>query len=219
MDKFDPTLLRLAQEVVGWGDTVWDIGANIGLFSVAAAARAGAGGGVFSFEPDVVLVNLLRQTARMQRDSSAPITIVPVAVAADSGLRSFTIAQRARASNHLTDYGNSQTGGTAETQTVMTVPIDTLAAWLPKPDVLKIDVEGAEVEVLQGAKTTLVGARPLIVCEVSGGNAARVAELLTGMGYTLLDGEKPLTRDAIQFDATWSTVAVPHEKLDRIVPS
>jgi FkbM family methyltransferase len=218
-NKYDPTLLRLAKDLVKPGTIVWDIGANIGLFSVAAAARAGASGSVFSFEPDVVLVKLLRQTASLQSESNAKITIVPVAVAANVGLRLFNIAERARASNFLLEYGNSQTGGIAEVQTVMAVSADELVKWLPKPDVLKIDVEGAELEVLQGASGMLVEARPLIVSEVSGKNAGKVSELLTEADYVLFDGEKPLSREAIRLDAAWCTVAVPSEVLDYILGS
>ncbi|MBL8564831.1 MAG: FkbM family methyltransferase [Hyphomicrobiaceae bacterium] len=216
VDKYDPTLLQLAKDLVKPGSTVWDIGANIGLFSVAAAARAGASGSIFSFEPDVVLVKLLRRTAGLQSESSARLTIVPVAVAADFGLRSFNIARRARASNYLAEYGNSQTGGIAEAQTVMAVSVDKLATWLPKPDLLKIDVEGAELEVLQGAKLMLAEARPIVVCEVSGRNAGSVSQLLTCADYVLFDGGKPLSREAIRLDAAWCTVAVPSEGVDRI---
>lgn len=53
MDTIDPTLCRLAREFVRGGHVVWDVGANVGLFSFAAAHFAGAGGRVISIEPDV----------------------------------------------------------------------------------------------------------------------------------------------------------------------
>jgi FkbM family methyltransferase len=210
--KYDPLLLRIALSLVHPGNVVWDVGANIGLFSVASAALSGASGNVIAFEPDVVLVNLLRRTASLQSRSAAPITIVPSGVAREQGLRSFSIAKRARASNALSDYGNSQMGGVAEIQTVVVFALDDLVRWLPPPNVIKIDVEGAEIEVLAGARELLHQRRPSIVCEVAGGNAPGVTKLLADIGYQLYDGSRPLSAASRCVDATWTTIALP---LDR----
>ena len=81
MATADPPLLRNVQELVRPGDVVWDIGANIGLFTFAAAALAGVGGKVVAFEPEVWLVQVLRRSSRLQAPDSAPVTIIPAAVA------------------------------------------------------------------------------------------------------------------------------------------
>jgi FkbM family methyltransferase len=211
VEDYDPTLLRLARTLVNPGDVVWDIGANVGLFSVACAAIAAETGKVIAFEPDAVLVQLLRRTGALQTASAAPITVVPTAVARETGLRSFSIASRARASNALTGYGNSQMGGTSETQTVVTFAVDCLTQWLPIPDVMKIDVEGAETEVLLGATNLLKSKRPLIICEVSDGNAQEVSRLLHEAEYQLYDASKPIEEGASIAEASWNTVAVPAE--------
>lgn len=59
LDKLAPDLLRLVSDYVRPGSVVWDIGANLGLFTFAAAATAGLGGSVLAVEPDPWLVNLL----------------------------------------------------------------------------------------------------------------------------------------------------------------
>lgn len=51
MARVDPALMRLAAETVGRGDIVWDIGANLGLFSFAAAVAASPSGRVLAVEP------------------------------------------------------------------------------------------------------------------------------------------------------------------------
>jgi len=56
MGRVDPILLSLAEELITPGDIVWDIGANVGLFSFAAAVAAGPDGYVLAVEPDVQLV-------------------------------------------------------------------------------------------------------------------------------------------------------------------
>jgi hypothetical protein len=68
MESVDPALCRSAQEFVARGHVVWDIGANIGLFSFASAHLAGPDGKVFAFEPDSWLVQLLRRRFALERE-------------------------------------------------------------------------------------------------------------------------------------------------------
>ena len=79
---------------------------------------------------------------------------------------------------------------------------------LPSPDAIKIDVEEAEVEVLEGATETLRAHRPRLMIELHGNNAG-VAELLSKLGYktVVIGGNLPVTQ------AHWnaSIVAIPVE--------
>jgi len=108
----DPMLLRIAERFVRVNGCVWDIGANVGLFTFAAAARAGRGGRVVAVEADDSCAALLRRTARLGVDR-AGVTVISAAVAERCGIREFQIAARARASNALAGYGHSQMGGVA----------------------------------------------------------------------------------------------------------
>lgn len=208
MDSIDPVLCRLAVESVRRGHVVWDVGSNVGLFSFAAAHLAGETGKVFAFEADVWLVQLLRRSASIQPLSSASVQIVPAAVANSCDVRTFNIAARSRASSSLAGYGNSQTGGIAEQQSVISVSIDWLAERLPPPDVIKIDVEGAELEVLTGALGLLRTKGPVVLCEVCQERSREVTELLRSVGYRIYDGEMPAARRPEVVVAPWNTLAI-----------
>jgi len=207
MDQVDPVLLRLVSETVSPGDTVWDIGANVGLFSFAAAVAAGPGGRVLSVEPDTVLVQLLRRSAAAGVHH-APVDVLPAAVAADCGVARFCIARRNRSTSHLAGYGTSETGGVRATQLVPTVSLDWLLDRFPAPDVVKIDVEGAEAQVLQGGTAVLHAHHPRLICEVGQARAAEVRDLLVKSGYILYDGDQPAGRRPPVREAPFNTLAL-----------
>lgn len=217
MKKADPPLLRNVQELVQPGNVVWDIGANVGLLTFAAAAKSGSGGAVISFEPDSWLLQILRRSRSAQPANSAPVTIVPVAVASGIGLRQFNVAARSRASNSLAEYGHSQTGGVMEEFTVPTFTLDWLIDNQPRPDLIKCDVEGAEVEVFRGQMKTLTKIRPIIMCEVGDEQSDEITAIFVDSGYKLFDGEKPLSASSTVSRASWNTIAIPEEKCDSLV--
>lgn len=206
MSSIDPDLLSLAAEVVKPGDTVWDVGANIGLFSFAAAMAAGASGGVLALEPDIVLTGLLRRSARSNHNM-APVEILPTALADEVGVGRFHIAQRNRSTSHLDGFGSSQTGGVRSTELVPTVTLDWLADHFPLPRVLKIDVEAAELAVLRGGARVL-SSGPTVICEVAGHNAVSVGNLLSDYGYTLYDAHQSCERRIPTAAAPPDTLAI-----------
>jgi FkbM family methyltransferase len=190
------SLLRNAAETVKPGSIVWDIGANMGLFSFAAAGLAGPEGRVYAFEPDTVLVNLLRRSAQLN-PRAAPVEVIPCAVSDSVSLRKFNIAMRSRASNFLEGCGATQTGGVRESQTVLTLPLDWLAERIPPPQVLKIDVEGSELGVFRGAVRLLETRRPALIFE---------SEIL---GYTFYSSELPPSQRVPLPGITGNTLALP----------
>ena len=189
MADVDPALLRLAEECVHPGSVVWDIGANVGLFSFAAAVAAGPGGRVVAVEPDGVLAGLLRRSAEAN-EQHAQVDVLPAAVADHFGVARFHIARRNRSTNHLDGFGTAQAGGVRATELVPTVTLDWLAEHFPQPDVIKIDVEEAELMVLRGAANVL-SMLPTLICEVAARNATGVRDVLRGHGYSIYDAEQP----------------------------
>jgi FkbM family methyltransferase len=201
-------LFDYAREFVHSGSVVWDIGANVGLFAVAAAQRAGVSGQVVAMEADIWLAGLLHRTATMQPSTSAPIQVIPAAAYSSMGVAAFNIARRGRASNFLAAAtGSTQTGGIRETVQVVAITLDWLLAQKRAPTVVKIDVEGAEAHVLRGGLRTIAECRPIILCEVCEPACDEVTDLLSHCGYTLYDWDaRPHTRVG---RACYNTLALP----------
>ncbi len=209
MATIDPDLLAFASDYVRPGHVVWDLGANIGLFTFAAAQMAGPGGRVISIEADTWLIGLLRKSISLSPESSAPITLVPVAISDRAGLATFHLAQRSRATNHLAGFGSTQTGGVKESHTVVTVTLDWLAQQVPPPNVLKIDVEGAESLVLAGAQEMIAKHRPVILCEINGDASPWCSDFFKKNGYRMFDAGKPKA-ERVELDAApYATLALP----------
>lgn len=208
--RLSSDLFDFAREFVKPGNVVWDLGANVGLFTIAAAQRAGTSGKVVAIEADIWLAAILRKSLALQPPSSSRVQVLPVAVADSLGIATFNIANRGRASNFLaTSAGSTQTGGVRESVSVLTVTLDWLfEKGVGAPNVLKIDVEGAEIFVLNGAKRVLSEVKPIVLCEV-GLEASReiVTEIFIENGYTIYDWE---SKPRIRTDrACFNTLAIP----------
>jgi FkbM family methyltransferase len=210
----DPMLFDMALEMVKVGHVVWDVGANVGLFSFCASALAGPSGSVLAIEPDFWLAHLLtcsvQGLSRSHCSTAAPVTVVCAAVAEHTGISEFQIAKRGRAANHLAEIdGSSQVGGSRYSQQTITVSLDFLLEHFPPPSVLKIDAEAAEVKILQGSAELLRTARPIIWCEVAPENSAAVAKLLHEHGYEIYPAALRSAERSAVHRASWNTLAIP----------
>jgi FkbM family methyltransferase len=211
MSRVDPTLQGMAEELVHPGSIVWDVGANVGLFSFCAAALAGESGSVLSIEPDLYLAQLMMRSARelvRRRLACANVEVLCASVSDSNRISKLEIAERARASNHLLDTsGSPEAGGSRYLQPTPSVTLDFLLDYFPAPSVLKIDVETHEASVLRGAARVLKESRPTILCEVSHQNSDEVTHLLHGAGYELYGAE---IRPHPRTNRAWfQTLAVP----------
>jgi FkbM family methyltransferase len=208
-EQWDPELVRIASRLVSEGD----IGANVGLFSKVAAVRAGPDGRIVALEADDDAVALLERTAQLSSSCCAATTVVPLAVGRRCGIASFAIARRARAANALEGYGSTQTGGTREVRRVESITLDALLERFGAPDIVKIDVEGAEMEVLEGASRLLTEVRPAIYCEVCSATRSAVSRLLHAHSYGMWDGADFDGAEGLGVAlAARNTVAIPLEK-------
>jgi FkbM family methyltransferase len=211
MSRVDPLLFDMAEELVHPGSVVWDVGANVGLFSFCAAARAGRDGFVLAIEPDCWLASLISRSARaLDRESfgSSNVEVLCAAVSDSCHVSRLEVAERARASNHLVEaIGSSQASATRYTQPTAVFTLDSLLEYFPPPTVLKIDVETHEARVLLGAQKLLNEIRPTIWCEVDPANSEDVTKLLHAAGYELYGAQ---SRPHPPTNRAWfHTLAVP----------
>lgn len=213
MSNVDPVLYKMAEELVKPGSVVWDIGANVGLFSFCAAALAGPSGCVLAIEPDIWLCHLISRSAQglKNNDKTAPLSVLCAAISDTNSVGYLEIAERARASNHLTEsQGAEQANSGRHRQPTATLSLDFILDFFPAPSVLKIDVEACETRVLAGSLKLLKTVRPVLWCEVSPENAQKVSSLLHGLDYELYNPTTggPASRVPIK-SANWHTLAIP----------
>ncbi|BCL61323.1 hypothetical protein DGMP_20160 [Desulfomarina profundi] len=184
---FDQDLINIAEKYLIENSNVWDVGANVGVFTFAASSVANKGT-VVSIEADIWLANILRKTAMFKEYSNNTISVLPVAISNDNSVASFMVAARGRASNALEEAGGrSQMGGVREKQYVPTLTLDTLLNTFPPPDFIKIDVEGAEHMVLQGATNIINNIRPKFYVEVGSDVSRQILHLFHSAGYFAFD--------------------------------
>lgn len=210
---FSADLLKVAIEHIKSGDVVWDIGANVGVFTFAAASLVGSDGHIFAVEPDIWLANLINKSARLRANSNFNINVLPAAVSDCNNIETLLIADRGRASNALAKVkGRTQMGGIREKSLVPTVTLDQILSASPSPSFIKIDVEGAEIEVLKGACKILSKIRPIIYCEIGSEQTSDVTNILKSAKYILYDGNIPKTERSPLTYCTYNTLAYPIEK-------
>lgn len=166
------------------GMTVYDIGAHAGFYTLIFSRLVGPGQ-VVAFEPFGPNVRYLLEHVRLNGLSN--VRIVQAALADKAGLEGFS------SDRHASE--NSLTGGTTAPLLVPTLTLDEAVGThgFPPPDLLKMDVEGAESRILEGARRTIDRHRPAIFIALHGaaqGLACR--KLLRELGYAAyeLSGER-----------------------------
>lgn len=211
---FDPMLLRFADHHISEGDCGWDIGANLGVCSLAACHKSKSGQ-VVSIDPDPFLCDLIRRTAAFSENSDFDWLVCCVAISSQAGITDLKIAKRGRATNAIGDAtGSSQMGGVRHTISIPTLSLDDMRNSFGLPDVIKIDTEGAEHLVLEGGRRLLEERAPVLLIEVSGKNREWVSSFLNSMGYRFHDAEADLwPSERLKLCAT-NTIAIPAWRSD-----
>jgi FkbM family methyltransferase len=169
------------RRLVKRGMKIFDVGANAGFYTLAFSRLAGTTGRVWAFEPLPENVRNLRR--HIELNALQNVTVVEAAVAEKSGVAGFEAAAD-NSVGHLSERSAFR---------VRTVSIDEICAdpATGMPDLIKLDVEGAEGAVLAGARQTLARSHPIVLLATHGPEQERLCvEILRQTGYELayLDG-------------------------------
>jgi FkbM family methyltransferase len=159
-EEYERHTRALFREAVGDGTVVLDIGAHLGLYSLIAASRCGRSGVVYAFEPDPRTFPLLVENVR-RNGFEDRITPVQSAVSEHCGEELLFLDDSNLAVTGLVATGASDAAVRASCVTVDEfLPVD------QRVDVVKIDVEGAELRVLRGMARTVASASPSLTAFV-----------------------------------------------------
>lgn len=178
--EVEPEVQGALAEHLKPGMVVYDIGANIGFFSLLAARLVGPQGKVIAFEPDPEAAARLREHAK--RNQLENISVKEVAVWLETGSVTFARSDPClspdRGTGHVDDCANSQ-----RCVQVPAIRLDDCRENVP-PHFLKCDVEGAEVNVFRGALALLKQSQPIVVCEFHNAESRdTLADQLTRLSY------------------------------------
>lgn len=206
--------VAIARAICRPGDTIFDVGANIGTETVCFSDIVGRSGTVNAFEPFPPNVEQLQRNAAQARNAN--ITVAPVALGATAGELSFAAPPADNSGAGHVIVGEAQSDGAV---VVQCTTLDALGSELPRPKLVTMDVEGHEDAVLRGAGRMLAEWRPVIVLEVIAGLLARegsspetVADRLRGLDYRLYEltrfGLVPIDAGSTPQDSDWLAVPV-----------
>lgn len=189
--SYEPNELTLLSRVLEPGMTFLDVGANEGLFSLLAARRVGVAGRVIALEPSPRELRRLEHNLALNRLGN--VAVLPLAASDRAGKARLHVAEEAHP-------GQSTLGafayeiGEAGATVVELLPLDRVGERCPveRLDAVKIDVEGAEVAVLRGARRILAQHRPLLLVELldaalagQGASREQLFAELAALGYEL----------------------------------
>jgi FkbM family methyltransferase len=178
----EPWLQELLRSELRPGDCFYDVGAHTGFFALIASRFVGTSGKIVAFEPDPDNAATLK--ANMAKNDVTQLTLVEAVVWSSPGEVTF---QRALGASNRTQ-GQIMTEPNPRLEQIM-VPAIRLDDFIfeegnPIPQLIKMDVEGAEWGALQGARKLLDRMKPRLLCEVHDrGQMGQIQDHLRQFGY------------------------------------
>ena len=214
--RWDPHVEACVRALLRPGQTAIDVGANIGYFTAVLAQCVGPGGQVWSFEPVPETYELL--TLCKALNDFTQVTPMRAALGAANGSAEITYDRR---HSGIATMHPEQVSGDRHRVELRSLDALVSAGEVPgRPDLIKVDVEGHELDVLRGARETIAHASPTIVFELNERTAraaawtlSELAELLLSLedySFFLIDdgGTRPL--DPFTFELDRNDALDPH---------
>lgn len=189
LGTYEAAIQRCIADNLGPADVFVDIGANVGFFSLIAARRVGPDGRVYAFEPVAENAASIVRSSRLNGMSN--VDVYAEAVGARTYRTELILAQHIGGAMLASAGTPPDFAGSVQ---VDVVSLDDVIGTrkLRRPTLVKIDVEGAEMDVLQGMRRTLCSARPTLIYEVDDETrngleekCGEIASFLDSAGYKI----------------------------------
>lgn len=213
---FEPNTLKLYSNILKLGDTVLDIGANIGSHTLPIARIVGENGRVIAFEPTRYAIGKLSANIGLNKELSDRISVNQIMLVSNEG---ETLESEIYSSWPLFEPGKNvhheHLGKLMNTDGAVAMTLDQAVKQLQieKIDFIKIDVDGHEYSVLNGGKETLLSQRPPILMELAPylfdpefREFEKIVELFSKLDYSLLDTD---TGKSLPLDADHLRAIIP----------
>lgn len=198
--QYELPVQEALHRIVRPGDTVFDVGANVGFFTLLAARLAGPTGQVLAFEPVPGNVSTIRRNLRLNQNTN--VEICQAAVGERNGHAELVLADHSGGAALASVPKPPDARGSIQ---VKKVTLDEVIASrkFPPPNVVKIDVEGAELQVLQGMTNTLNDLRPVVLLEFDGPESEDVERRLALASTILADAGYVVERLPDAYQTRW----------------
>ncbi len=213
LSRFEPYSVSVYRAAIRPGDTIIDVGANVGFFTTLFSRLVQSNGQVLAFEPDPENLKLLRSNVAALGEKPN-VTIVACAVGSEVGTANFSLDEATGATGHL--GGTSTLGGMLYGDgklRVLETPVETIDGVVHRmdlePTVIKLDIEGGEFDALRGATTTIATYNPIIVSELGGEGGTQVMQFLFDRDYRIWNLETG--RSATSLDDPPAMIVAVHE--------
>ena len=224
-EKYETEILK---QIIHKGDIIFDIGANFGWYTTLFAKLIGKKGQVHSFEPVPSEFRKLKWNVLINRCRN--VTMEQLAVGCQEGFANMFVCLNRKGS-----YSSLRppVESVKARKKIIQVPIINLDSYVHRNniqhlDLMKIDVEGGELDVLKGGLMVLRKLRPIVMCEIAdirtqqwGYNASEIYKFLEKYGYLwfeiAFDGKLLPSKVKERYDPDWKNlIGVPTEKLNII---
>ena len=215
LGAFERSTVVTLQKLVNPGDVVFDVGANIGAHTLGLAHSVGAAGRVFAFEPTDFAYAKLKENLALNPELNARTEPRQIALVSEP---SEPAQREIYAGWPLKKNGSVHPKHCGRLEATVGASADTLDHFaeregIDRVDLIKIDVDGQELQVLQGGLMILKESQPLLVMEISpyvqaeqNNSFSTFVSLLRDVGYCLQDA------------TTWNPLPLDAAKLEALIP-
>lgn len=216
--SYEPDVTRLLSATLQPGMVFFDVGANLGYYSLLGSKKVGKDGQVHSFEPAAAQFKHLKLNVSLNR--AANVILNECALSDSRGETTLFLSEGWNQGTHSL----ARTNGQSSSCIVSRISVDEYVAMtgVKRLDVMKVDVEGAELLVFKGAQNTLLELKPsLLIFEASepyaqsfGYSTSDLKQFVSRQGYTLFrlgESDEPVAVDTSEQESYANLVGIHHQ--------